>query len=112
MQVQSKNKRPLKTMGDLRLYAQGINPVLVKLDHYQATRLNPKFAKFYIEYSVEFNDIIDQNSELLKIDKKEKVVRVFWNKNIPWTFVNIKIPPVRNQAKVLDLGAQWSRFMW
>ena len=39
MQVQSKNKRPLKTMGDLRLYAQGINPVLVKLDQYEATRL-------------------------------------------------------------------------
>jgi len=75
----------------------------VKLDQYEATRLNPKFAKAYIEYSVEFNDIIDQNSELLKIDKmqeKEKVVRVFWNKNIPYTFINIKIPPVKNQAKV------------
>ncbi len=28
------------------------------------------------------------------------MVRVFWNKNIPYTFVNIKIPPVKNQAKV------------
>ena len=77
----------------------------MKLDQYEATRLNPKFAKAYIEYSVEFNDIIDQNSELLKIDKmseKEKVVRVFWNKNIPWTIVNIKIPPVKNQANKVD----------
>ena len=45
MQVQSKNKRPLKTMGDLRLYAQGINPVLVKLDQYEATRLQPPFSQ-------------------------------------------------------------------
>ena len=103
MQVQSKNKRPLKTMGASRLYAQGVNPVLVKMDQYEATRLNPKFAKAYIEYSVEFNDIIDQNSKLLKINKmteKEQVVRVFWNKNVPYTFVNIKIPPVKNQTKV------------
>ena len=36
---------PLKTMGDLRLYAQGINPVLVKLDQYEATRLQPPFSQ-------------------------------------------------------------------
>ena len=43
MQVQIKNKPPLKTMGDSRLYAQGINPILVKLD--QATRLQPAFSQ-------------------------------------------------------------------
>ena len=29
-------------------------------------------------------------------------MRVFWNKNIPWTFVNIKIPPVKNKANKVD----------
>ena len=103
MQVSHKSKRPLKTMGASRLYAQGVNPVLVKLDKYEATRLAPKFSKAYIEYSDEFNDIIDTNSQLLKIDKmneKDKVVPVYWNKNTAYTFVNIKIPPVKNQTKV------------
>ena len=103
MQVQHKTKKPLKTTGASRLYAQGVNPVLVKLDNYQATKLNPKFAKAYIEYSTEFNDIIDQNRQLLKIDKmseKDKIVRVFWTRNIPYAFVNIRIPPVKNQSKV------------
>ena len=103
MQVQHKAKRPLKTMGASRLYAQGVNPVLVKLDQYESTRLTSKFAKAYIEYSVEFNEIIDQNRQLLKIEKmteKDKIVRVFWNGNIPYAFVNINIPPVKNQVKV------------
>ena len=86
-----------------RLYALGVNPVLVKLAHYEATRITSKFAKAYISYSEEFNEIIDQNRELLKIDKltdKEAVARVFWKKNIPYAFVNIKIPPVKSQRKV------------
>ena len=43
MQVQIKNKPPLKTMEDSRLYVEGINPVLVKLD--QATRLQPAYSQ-------------------------------------------------------------------
>ena len=103
MQVSHKSKRPLKTMGASRLYAHGVNPVLVKLDQYEATRLAPKFTKAYIEYSDEFNDIIDTNKQLLKIDKmseKDKVVKVFWNRNVPYTFVNIKIPLRLSQTKV------------
>ena len=43
MQVQIKNKPPLKTMGDSRLYAQGINPVLVKL--VEVTRLQSAYSQ-------------------------------------------------------------------
>ena len=103
MQVLNKTRRPLKTMGASRLYAQGVNPVLVKLDEYMETRLNPKFSKAYIEYSMEFNEIIDQNRKLLKIEKmseNDKIARVFWLKNQPYAFVDIKIPPVKNQSKV------------
>ena len=70
MQVQSKNKRPLKTMGDSRLYAQGINPVLVKLDQYEATRLQPPYSLMVFAWlqagdkvhDLEFHDFRDRGS--------------------------------------------------
>ena len=103
MQVRHKQKRPLQTQGASRLYALGVNPVLVKLMQYEATRLTSKFAKAYISYSEEFDEIIDQNRQLLKIEKlteKEAIAKVFWKKNIPYAFVNIKIPPVKSKMKV------------
>ena len=103
MQVRNKQRRPLLTMGSSRLYAQGVNPVLVKLAQYEATRLTSKFAKAYVSYSSEFDEIIDQNRELLKIEKltaKEAAVRVFWKKNIPYAFININIPYMKHQSKV------------
>jgi len=67
----------------------------VKLDEYMETRLNPKFSKAYIEYSMEFNEIIDQNRKLLKIEKmseKDKIARVFWLKNQPYAFGISRFP--------------------
>ena len=103
MQVRNKQRRPLLTMGSSRLYAQGVNPVLVKLGQFEATRLTSKFAKAHVSYSSEFDEIIDQNRQLLKIEKltkQEAIVRVFWKKNIPYAFVNINIPHVKHQSKV------------
>ena len=103
LQVRNKQRRPLLTMGSSRLYAQGVNSVLVKLAQYEATRLTSKFAKAHVSYSSEFDEIIDQNRQLLKIEKLTKqqaIVRVFWNRNIPYAFVNINIPHVKNQSKV------------
>lgn len=102
LQVQHKQKRPLKTMGASRLYAQGSNPVLVKLDQYESTRITSKFAKAFIQFSPEFSNIIDQNSKVLKIVKlteEEAIVKVLWKKNIPYAFVDIKIPKVSNKMK-------------
>jgi len=102
LQVQHKQKRPIKTMGASRLYAQGSNPVLVKLDQYESTRITSKFAKAFIQFSPEFNNIIDQNSKVLKILKlseEEAIVKVIWKKNIPYAFVDIKIPPISNRMK-------------
>ena len=64
MQVQNKNKRPLKTMGDSRLYAQGINPVLVKLEQYEATRLQaprlqPPYSQMVFAWLQEGNKVHD-----------------------------------------------------
>lgn len=102
LQVQHKQKRPLKTMGASRLYAQGSNPVLVKLDQYESTRITSKFAKAFIQFSPEFNNIIDQNSKVLKILKlteEESIVKVVWKKNVPYAFVDIKIPQVSNKMQ-------------
>ena len=57
MQVQIKNKRPLKTMEDSRLYVEGINPVLVKLD--QATRLQPAYSQMVFAWLQEGNKVHD-----------------------------------------------------
>jgi len=103
LQVQHKQKRPLKTMGSSRLYAQGSNPVLVKLDQYESTRITSKFAKAFIQFSPEFNNIIDQNSKVLKILKlseEESIVKVIWKKNIPYAFVDIKIPNTNKMSNI------------
>ena len=56
-------------MGASRLYAQGSNPVLVRLDQYESTRLSSKFTKAVIQFSPEFDSIIDQNKKVLRILK-------------------------------------------
>eukprot|EP00092_Neocalanus_flemingeri_P003100 GFUD01003312.1.p1 GENE.GFUD01003312.1~~GFUD01003312.1.p1 ORF type:complete len:1263 (-),score=415.62 GFUD01003312.1:210-3998(-) len=102
LQVKHKQKRPIKTMGASRLYAQGSNPVLVRLDQYESTRITSKFAKAFIQFSPEFNEIIDQNRKVLKILKlkeNEAIVKVLWKKNIPYAFVDIKIPSISNKMK-------------
>ena len=103
MQVKHKQKRPLLTMGASRLYAKGVNPVLVRLDQYESTRLTPQFTKAFIQFSDEFNNIIDANSKVLKIEKmneKESMVKVFWRKNVPYAFVNICIKPPTKPTSV------------
>ena len=96
-------------MGASRLYAQGSNPVLVRLDQYESTRLSSKFAKAVIQSSPEFDSIIDQNKKvlrILKLKEEKSIVKVIWKKNIPYAFVNIKIPPVSNAMKPsIELGS-------
>jgi len=96
LKVANKMKRPLVTLGNSRLYAQGSNPLLVKLDQYQATRVSSKFNKASIKFSDEFNQVIDDNKHALQVGKlkeKDSVVKVYWKNDIPYAFVNIKISP-------------------
>jgi len=96
-------KRPLKTVGGSRLYAQGSNPLLVKLDQYQATKLSSKFNKACIKFSPEFSQVIDKNKNALKIEKlkeKDSVVKVYWKGNAPFAFVDVKISPNRGKNNV------------
>lgn len=103
LQAQHGTKRPMKTIAVSRLYAQGSNPVLVKLDDYVATKVGKKFSKVHVQFSKEFNKVIDQNKKVLKIEKldeKESIVDVIWKKNTPYAFIDIKIPTNKHTATV------------
>jgi len=98
-----KMNRPLKTMGASRLYAQGSNPILVRLDQFQASKLSSKFNKACIKFSPEFTEVIDKNKNSLKIEKlkeKDSVVKVYWKGAIPYAFVDIRIAPNRQKGSI------------
>jgi len=95
LQVKNSKKRPMVSMADSRLYSQGSNPLLVKLDQFEATKISGKFSKAYVQFSDDFKKVIAQNQKVLRIEKlseEEAVVPVFWRRNIPYAFINIKIP--------------------
>ena len=92
-QVKNTKKRPLLTAANSRLYCQGPNPLLVKLD--QFNQVPGKFSKAYLQFSDEFNEVIEANKKVLRIEnlsKKEALVPVIWKKNTPYAFLNVKIP--------------------
>jgi len=98
-----KMNRSLKTIGASRLYAQGSNSILVRLDQYQASKLSSKFNKACIKFSPEFTEVIDKNKNSLKIEKlkeKDSVVKVYWKGSTPYAFIDIRIAPGRNKGSI------------
>merc|ERR1719430_1655007 len=60
-------RRSLTTVAASRLYAQGSNPLLVRLD-YEVTKVSGRFSKVHLQFSEEFEKVMAANKKVLKID--------------------------------------------
>jgi len=93
-------RRPCLTVAASRLYSQGNNPLLVKLDKFEATKASGRFARAHLAYSDEFKKVVEENKKALLIEgltKRDSTVEVVWRKAVPYAFLNVRI--VANSRK-------------